>query len=227
MENQFINVPARTLPNGVAVPAFQAGKYLCSRTESGLAAITAGGKPWVRINYANARKACEAAGFRLITETQWLSLSLDIASLDVNWTGGKVGEGSLRQGLCQWSVREAQPGSFAPADESEQRMFTLSNGEQICDAAGNAFSWVFDDVQGDDDGLIAKPFTEDSISLSAAPHPSREKGMGWRPSPGSNWSGSALIRGGFWLSEDDAGVFDLNNGWPDSDYLSVGFRCTK
>lgn len=85
---------------------------------------------------------------------------------------------------------------------------------------------MFDDVQGDEQGLISKPFAEDSLSLRA-PYPSLEKGMGWRPDAGANWSGYALIRGGFWGSESLAGAFGLNLGWPDSRLDYVGFRCTR
>jgi hypothetical protein len=37
-------------------------------------------------------------------------------------------------------------------------------------------------------------------------------------------SGNALIRGGYWYSESNAGVFNLNNDWPDNRNDNVGFR---
>ena len=60
-----------------------------------------------------------------------------------------------------------------------------------------------------------------------APYPSMEKGMGWRPDAGTNWSGHALVRGGCWDSGSRAGAFNLNGDWPDYRYGYVGFRCTK
>jgi hypothetical protein len=51
--------------------------------------------------------------------------------------------------------------------------------------------------------------------------------MGWRPESGDDWSGFALIRGGFWVSNSFAGAFCLDNDWPDYEYGNVGFRCTK
>ena len=54
-----------------------------------------------------------------------------------------------------------------------------------------------------------------------------EKGTGWRPSAGRDWSGLALVRGGYWDSVGDAGAFRLNYDWPDLGDDSVGFRCTK
>lgn len=223
----FVKVPATALPNGTLVPSFEVGKYLCSKGAKGRAAVTYEGKPWTRITYRAARKACSAAGYALITELQALALALNIAQQDDNWSGGKVGEGVLRRGLHKWSVDSAQPGTFEPSDPEEQRGFLLSNGMIIHDAAGNAYTWVFDDVQGNADGIVTKAFAADSPSITTAPFPSREKGMGWYPDAGDDWAGNALIRGGFWGSESSAGVFRLSGDWPDLEGGSVGFRCTK
>ncbi|WP_018991273.1 SUMF1/EgtB/PvdO family nonheme iron enzyme [Aromatoleum toluclasticum] len=214
----FVTVPETTLPSGLVVPAFQASQYLCSQSKDGA--------PWVEINYHDARAACERADTRLITETQALAIAHDIAQQDINWTGGKVGEGSIYQGLRKGSVSAAQGSSLEPIDPDERRWHLLSNGERIYDFAGNAFTWVFDDVQGDEQGLTTR-IAADSISLTTAPLPSLEKGMGWRPQDGANWSGFALLRGGYWDSRSRAGVFYLSNDWPDYERGSVGFRCTK
>ncbi len=226
-QSLFVTVPDVTLPNGVIVPSFQVGQYLCSENDDGKAVVTATGTPWVDINYYDAKEACEAAGFKLITELQCLAIAHDIANVGKNWTGGAVGVGNLKQGLRNDTVDEAQAGDYVPDDADEGRWFELSNGERICDASGNAFTWVFDDVQGDSDGLIAKPFADDSPSLTTAPYPSMEKGTGWRPNAGRDWSGYALVRGGYWGSVDFAGAFYLDRDWPDGEGGDIGFRCTK
>jgi len=223
----FAPVPETTLPDGTVVPAFQVAKYLSGQDDAGKMIVSESVAPWVEINYHDAKAAAVAAGLQLITETQWLAIAHDIASQDINWTGGKVGEGSLFQGLRKWTVEEAQAGDFVSPDPDERRWFELSNGARIYDFPGNAFSWVFDDVQGDDDGLIAKPFAAESPSLATAPYPSMEKGMGYRPIAGSDWSGDALVRGGCWYSYGYAGAFGLLSGWPVSEDDNVGFRCTK
>lgn len=226
-ENLFVTVPAVTLPNGVTVPSFQVGQYFCSKNDDGLATVSATAAPWVEVNYHDAVAACKAANLNLITELQALAIAHDIVNQGANWTGGTVGEGKLKQGLRNDTVDEVQPASFVPADADEDRWLVLSNGSRICDASGHLFTWVFDDVQGDEQGLIAKAFAEDSPSVTTPPYPSMTKGMGWRPKAGTDWSGYALIRGGYWSSDGDAGAFGLDGGWPDrvSDY--VGFRCTK
>jgi len=229
-ESLFVTVPETKLPGGQVVPAFEVGRYLCSKGPAG-AVIDATLPPWVDINYAEARAACAAAGFKLITELQALSLAFNIASQPCNWIGGSaggaVGVGKLFQGLRDWSSESAEPGNFEPADPDQQRWFVLPDGSRICDVAGNAFTWVFDDVQGDDHGIVARAFAKDSPTITTALAPSMKNGMGWQPKAGADWSGRALIRGGCFLSEDYAGVFFLNDVWPVVALDYVGFRCTK
>ena len=214
----FVTVPETALPDGSIVPSFQVSQYLCSRHKDG--------RPCVGINYHESRTACEQAGLNLLTERQALAIAHDIAGQDINWTGGKVGEGSLYQGIRKGNVSEAQGPGYESDDPDERCWHELSNGERIYHFAGNAFSWIFDDVQGNESGIVAKDFAPDSPSLQA-PYPSLEKGMGWRPPAGADGSGYALVRGGHWGSESTAGVFYLSGGWPDLEYDNVGFRCTK
>lgn len=222
----FVTVPDTTLPDGHVEPSFQVGRYLCSKDSDGHAVIDGTLAPWVRINYSEARAACAAAGFALLTERQALALSINIAGVAANWTGGAVGSGSLFQGLRSGEFASPQAGDVVPADVNEQRWFMLSNGERILDAAGNAYSWVFDNVQGGGDGLVVRAFAADSPSITAAPYPSFERGVGWYPRADADWTGLALVRGGYWYDKDVAGVFRLTNVWPDLRYDVVGFRCT-
>ena len=227
VDSEFVLVPESKLPNGHVEPAFLVARYLSSKGPAGIPQSTPAGEPWIEIDYHDARAACESAGLKLITELQWLALAHDIANQDANWTGGKVGEGSIYQGLHKDTVSSAQPGNYESTDPEERRWFVLSNGEKVFDFAGNAYSWVFDNVQGDDAGLVAQAFAADSPSIATAPYPSMEKGVGWIPKASSGWSGSALIRGGCWSSGGDAGVFYLGGGWPDDGGDFVSFRCTK
>lgn len=222
----FITVPDVTLPNGLLVPSFRVGKYVCSRDENDLVQVTEDGLPWTNIRYFDAIEACKASGYNSLTETQWIAIAWDASQVDENWTGGKVGKGSMFQGLHKNTVNCAQPGSYVSPDPDERRWLRLSNGEIIYDIGGNVWQWVFDDVQGDERGVIAKPFAKDSVSLMA-PYPSMKKGMGWRPDAGDDWSGSAPIRGGNWDSGVNAGPFYLNNVGPTYTYSYIGFRCTK
>jgi len=226
MSKLFVTIPETILPGGLVVPAFRVGRYVCTRGENGKAAVSAEGVPWVNINFAEAKAACIKAGYALITENQALATAYRIAAQDANWTGGKVGKGKLYQGLRKWTVRSAQPGTYKPKDADEQRQFFVTGKDSIYDVAGNVFTWVFDDVQGDKDGLIAKPFAKDSPSM-VIPYPAGDKGQGWLPKVGADWSGHALVRGGCWDSGASAGAFDLDDVWPDGRSGNVGFRCTQ
>ena len=224
--NKFITVPEMTLPSGIVVPSFQYGQFACSKGGDGKAVIAEDGTPWVRISFEEAKSACADIGCQLVTETQELAIRLNAAQQDCNWTKGKVGEGKLFRGLRKGNISSAQPGTFQSPDAKERRWLTLSNGEKVCDLNGNVFSWIFDDVQGNDKGLTTI-IKADSPSLTTAPYPSQEKGMGWRPDGERDWSGYALFRGGDWYSVSCAGVFRLDNGYPGSRGDDVGFRCTK
>lgn len=225
MTDLFITVPETTLPSGLIVAPFRVGRYLASKGADGKAVVTADGAPWVNINYHDAMQAINDAGFLPFTETQALALAWNASQQDINWTGGKVGEGKMYQGLHKWNLDSAQAGTYESEDPEERRWLQLSNGERIYDLAGNAYSWIYDNIQGDAAGLTTT-FKADSPSLTTAPYPSREKGMGWRPTGECDWSGYALVRGGCWRSESLAGVFRLGYGWPDGASGNVGFRCT-
>lgn len=225
--DSFITVPETTLPTGQVVPSFQVGQYHCGGQSNGPVVVSASVAPLVNIKYQAARDCCAAAGYKLITELQCLAIAVNIARQKINWTGGDFAEGSIYQGLHKSNVKGPQAGTYESTDPAERRWHELSNGERIYDFAGNVWSWVFDDVQGDADGLVSGTIAKDSPSLTCAPAPSGQKGGGYVPSGPLNWSGNALVRGGCWCSDSYAGVFFLGLGWPVSDYDYVGFRCTK
>jgi hypothetical protein len=220
-EQQLITVPEVTLPNGTTVPSFQVSQYHWSRSDDGT--------PWVNIGYHDARKACQEAGMSLITELQALAIAHDIVQQDINWTGGKVGLGKVFQGLHKGRVEGPREREFVSPDPEERRWHQLSNGSRIYDFAGHVYSWVFDDVQGDVSGILAKDFGVDSPSISIPTGLGLNQGigLGWSPLKDYLWAGRALIRGGYWCSGRDAGVFRLNFGHPDRGWGDVGFRCTK
>lgn len=221
----FIRFPQTTLPGGRVVPAFEVARHPCSEGAAGALAVDGKAKPRVNISYRKAKEWLAAAGRHMLTASQGLAIALDIAGVDINWTGGKVGEGSIYQGLHRGTVKGPQDASYEPADD-ERRWHQLSTGERIWDFAGNVWSWMHDDLHGDEEGLVNGTIPADSPLLTSAPAPSEQKGVGYVPKGPLNWSGYALIRCGFWCSGVRAGVFGLGYGSPDRGF-SVGVRCTK
>jgi len=222
----FVAVPATRLPCGITVPAFAVARWLAVRGPDGRVLLSEAAPPWVCIGYHEARLASELAGFRLLTELQALAIAYDIAGQASNWTGGAVGAGRLFQGLHRGRCAGAQPACAESPDPLERRWHVLSNGERIHDCAGNAFSWVFDDVQGNPDGIVAHTFAPGSPTLATAPGASMQQGLGWWPRAGRSWWGRALARGGSWSSQEGAGVFTVVDERPQAERPYVGFRCT-
>jgi hypothetical protein len=232
MENAFIRVPETHLPCGLVVPPFEVSTFLCSQDpESRVhrAASHVAHTPWVRVSYFAALAACRAAGWSLITEQQWLAIAHDVAGQNANWTGGAFGEGKLLQGLRKRSVLAPVSGMYQPDDQAETRWKVLSNGERICDFGGNAWSWVYDDLQGGPEG-VAGIVEADSPSVTTAPDDPRTSGMGIFPRAGAHrmvWDDRGLIRGGGCRSGKDAGAFALYAALLHGEYVSVGFRATR
>jgi formylglycine-generating enzyme required for sulfatase activity len=224
LENAFITVPETKLPCGLIVPSFQVGQFAASKSADGKVASNEAGIPWTRITYDEARQACADSGFDMVTETQWLALAWDVVNQPCNWTKGEVGKGKLFRGLRYGTVMSPQPGNYVSPDEKERRWLTLSNGERICDLNGNVWQWVFDDLDGDKDGVLTGPKDPSSPSFKTAPYPSEKKGMGFITTfLGRN--GSVPVRGGYWSSAAMGGVFALLLSAARSvAYNSLGFR---
>ncbi|MES2148624.1 MAG: hypothetical protein V4508_02415 [Pseudomonadota bacterium] len=231
-ENEFVRVPGRTFTNGFAVPFvvpdFFVGKFLTGFNDDGSVSIGPDVVPTVRISYFDAAAKCAAAGVSMLTLAQSAVLALDVAEQAANWSGGAVGVGKLMQGLHLGTVSGAVAGTYVSPKESERRGFVLSTGEVVDDVAGHLFTWLRDDIHGDERGLVAvEGFPENSPVVSGAPFPSMQQGVGYYPDAGEDWSGNALFRGGCWYSNAYAGVFRLNLGSPGYSSSDVGVRCTK
>ncbi len=226
-DEHFVTVPASMLPDGRMVDSFRISKYPCAKGDGDKVLLSPSAKPWVNVTYREARAACAASGLALPTESQELALRLGVCAQDINWTGGKVGKGKVYQGIHKGAVSSAQAADYVSSDPDERAWHQLSNGQRIYGLAGNIWTFVFDDVQGGEDGLVKGRINADSLSLVTAPYESMTHGMGYRPDGSRDWSGFALLRGGFWGDEDYAGVFLLDYARPGRRRDYVGFRCTK
>jgi hypothetical protein len=222
----FVVVPSTVLPCGTRVPAFAVARWLAARGPAGRVVLDPRAPPWVDVDYHAARAACAAAGYGLLTELQALAIAHDLTRQPVNWTGGAVGAGRLFQGLHRASVDGPQPACVDVDDPRERRWHVLSNGARLFDVAGNAFSWVFDDVQGGPDGVVAHAFAPSSPTVGTAPGMPLQRGLGWWPHAGRCWYGRALARGGSWSSQEGAGVFTVVDERPGRGRPYIGFRCT-
>lgn len=222
----YIEIPDTTLPNGSVVPSFVVGQYYCSKASGGKATVSPIDLPWVDITYEEAAIACKRSGGSLITERQCLAIATRIAADPRNWIGG-VESGTLKQGLHNGSVSSPQPGNYTPPDPIEDRWFYVTDNDKICDFAGNIFGWAFDDVQGNRTGVIDRAISAQSISITSAPFPSLQRGMGKMAEPGYDWEGMVMARGGGVNGGDNTGVFRMRACWPTERFDHIGFRMVR
>ena len=138
------------------------------------------GIPWVNLDKAQARIACDALGFsyQLITNLQWQAIARSIENEPSNWSGGVVGSGLVPRGHSDESPFQLLEGETDPCegtgnpecedvghnDWGQRRTHQLQNGEILWDFAGNAWEQV-DGSTGAPDGLWMSysdaPFTSD------------------------------------------------------------------
>ena len=219
----LVTVPA-TVVGGELVPSFRVGQYLCGMSAFGTIQIDPWSVPWTAICYRAAQRACAACGLALLTERQALAIACNILRQPVNWTGGKIGRGHLYRGLHRGLGEGPRAGNHRSTCPAERRWHVLSTGQMIFDMAGNAYSWIFDDVQGDANGVVAAAFAAGSPSIHRGDESAVTQDAGPAPGADDDYRGEALIRGGHWCSGETAGVFHLRSEDVDHADLDIGFR---
>lgn len=230
-DSDFVLIPQTALQRAdgsvLVVSAFWYARYPASKDADSAVMHSFTDKPWVNVKFNDAVRACSAAGLQLARESQELVVRHLICQQPENWTGGEVGVGQVYQGLHLGTVSSAQAADHVSPNANARSWHVLPGGERVYGVAGNIYTLAFDDVQGDARGLVAGRLRADSISLTTAPFSSRDAGMGYRTAGDDDWSGGALVRGGYWVGGDDAGVFYLGYACPGYAGGGVGFRCTK
>lgn len=194
--------------------------------------------PWTRLNLWQARDACNklnGAGeskYALISNPEWMTIARNIENQDGNWSGGKVGLGAIFQGNNGTETASSYNGSDPDSGSSRnsKAMHVLSNGEQIWDLSGNVSEWVSWEVTPSQkayssvDGAPVSAWRE-FTALDTLIGPAHQMAAHlWQPShanftssqgigqyhAGSNTSGGAAFRGGYWPDTGRAGIYTLN-----------------
>ena len=104
-------------------------KYEAKKDGSGKPVSTASGTVWDNVDQQTAidlsKRAC--SGCHLITESEWMTIAINVLKVSSNWTGGEFAQGSLYRGK-----------DTASSESSDRRYLSLSNGNDIWDLIGNA-----------------------------------------------------------------------------------------
>lgn len=167
--------------------------------------------PWRFVSFSQAQEACAKAGKRLPTNEEWYRISLGVGDLS----------------SCNTDAR----GATTP-QKSEANLCRSASG--VYNAIGNVWEWVDESV---DDGVYAGrelPQTgyvtsvdTDGVALSTRENePDQLFGDDyfWEDNEGVR----GMIRGGFYGSGDDAGLYSVNAS-VELSFVStgIGFRCVK
>lgn len=177
-----------------------------------------GKTPWRYISQSQAAVACAKAGKRLPSEEEWYLASLGTPDPRDNWT----------ENDCQvdgnWNSRPGETGSG----------LNCLSSYGAYDMVGNVWEWVKGEViDGQymgrdlpDSGYIV---SADSNGVPAAtrtnnPDPNYNNDYLWIKNSGLK----AMARGGYWNSQDEAGIYSIYLvADPSYTGTGIGFRCAK
>ncbi len=192
----------------VAAPANPADS-LANIADTDCEAVSeAAATPWRYVARADAERLCARAGKRLPTAEEWYRAALDTHEAACQTDGGSVGKTG--------AVAECKAASGA------------------YDMVGNVWEWVADDIY---EGVYRERPLPPSGHVLAADATGVATRTGTAPENGTFgqayfWARSegsyGMIRGGFYGSRSDAGVYTVHAHTP-TDFTgeAVGFRCVR
>lgn len=142
-------------------------KYPAKDNGSNVAVSITAGTPWVSTTRDSSLNTCAALGadYRLISNTQWQTVTRNAESAAANWSGNAVGSGMMARGHTDNLPSNAlasstddnpcfgtensgaawnTPGATPAAGSEQKRTQTLSNGEVVWVFSGNVWQWMSD-----------------------------------------------------------------------------------
>lgn len=166
--------------------------------------------PWRFVTYTEAKQLCARAGKRLPTNAEWYQVAL----------------GQIDSSGCALVVASGQPQPTGKA--------TCKTASAVYDLVGNAWEWVAEvTVDGmyngraiPESGYVSLVDADGVVLATSATTSSVAFGQdyAWTSTVGTN----GIMRGGFYSSDTDGGLFAQNLAVPlDFTTNAVGFRCVR
>lgn len=210
------------------------------KVSGSVAVSTAAGDPALGFSYDDAvTGAANTCGIcHVITESEWMTIAANVASVGSNWSSGSVGVGYIYSGHNDNDPANPLPASTSDSDgyygtnnsaadssvrggvvgKSQRRTLTLTNGEVIWDFAGNAWEWTASTISGgsqpgitSETGYTWKEWTAPSLQMNGLPPSSRPSALG---SQVATWTSSQGI-GALYSDRTDTitKVYQRSGGW--------------
>ncbi len=201
----YEGTPAETCPNTTPTNVFESEKN--ASTKGCYAASVPGKAPWTFITLSQAQRVCAEAGKRLPTSYEWFQIALGTET-------------------AQCVVKESVP------QETGTKTCLSSSGAY--DTVGNVWEWVNETVEGNvfhERSLPAEGYVTSADASGIAITTNTEtadvlygEDYFWSKTEGV----FGMIRGGFYGSEADAGLYTVN-ATVATNFASqgVGFRCVE
>ena len=134
-----------------------------AKNENGAPVSKKEGIPWVDLDQESAILKCKllGEGFRLLTNPEWMTMASNISNVSENWSGEKVGFGSIFLGHSDGEPNQAcnanddnfiylkknscdglREEEIIDNEKLQKRIHILSYGSIIWDLSGNVREWI-------------------------------------------------------------------------------------
>lgn len=196
--------PSKECPHSVLTNAIQTEEN--ASTNGCYAASLQGAIPWNYVTLPQAQRMCANAGKRLPTSDEWYHIAL-----------------GTEQDSC--TIHES---AVAPTGKRE-----CVSSVGVYDAVGNVWEWVDEEVSGNmfngrvlpEEGYVTSVDSQGvAVTSSTEADALYGKDYIWTKTDGV----FGMLRGGFYGSNEDAGLYTVNASVPTGFATQgVGFRCVK